>query len=151
MVHDGSVRFLLLQDDPADAVLTRESFDLHKLRNDLHVVPNVRQAVSFLDRNGPDAEIPGPDVVLLDLNLPGADGRQVLRRLRNDEATGDVPVVLLVDSPVAEEILRSEGLPVQGYAVKPVGFSCLADIVRTMPNLGFAVMRDWPVGRTAPR
>lgn len=151
MAQDVPVRFLLVQDDPVDEVLTRESFDLHKLRNALHSVRNVGQAFSYLDQIGQYAETPVPDMVLLDLNLPGADGRHVLRRLRNDPATAEVPVVLLVDSPVAEEILRSQRLPVQGYALKPVDFPRLADIVRTMPWLGFAVMRDRAAGRAVPR
>jgi CheY-like chemotaxis protein len=146
MDHDVTVVFLLVQDDPADEMFTREAFELYKLRNALHAVPSARRALSFLDRAAPYSEAPVPDMVLLDLNLPGADGRLVLRRLRTDPATAEVPVVLLVDSPVAEEILRSEKLPVQGYATKPVDFDSLTDIVRSVPELGFTVSRHPAAG-----
>ncbi|MFF0380335.1 response regulator [Actinoplanes missouriensis] len=78
-----------------------------------------------------------PDLVLLDLNLPGGDGRMVLRHIRADPATAAVPVVLLVDSPAAEEILRAESLQVQGYAVKPIDFDRLVAIVGSLTELGF--------------
>jgi CheY-like chemotaxis protein len=146
MDHGVPVQFLLVQDDPADELFTREAFDMHKLRNALHAVPNAGRALSFLDRSGPYADAPVPDVVLLDLNLPGTDGRQVLRRLRSDPITAEVPVVLLVDSPIAEEILRTEDLPVQGYAIRPIGFARLTDIVRALPKLGFMVTRHRAAG-----
>jgi CheY-like chemotaxis protein len=143
-VDVAAANFLLVQDDPADEMFIRDALDLHKVRNGLYAVPNAGRALAFLNRTGPYADAPKPDLVLLDLNLPGTDGRHVLSQLRADPATANLAVVLLVDSPVAGEILRSERLPVQGYAVKPIDFARLADIVRSVPALAFTVLKRRP-------
>ncbi|WP_229075850.1 response regulator [Actinoplanes sp. DH11] len=137
-MSDGNVHveILVVQDDPAEALLMHAEFDDHRLVNRVHVAHDVRRALAHLAA-GP----PIPDVVLLDVNLPGRDGREVLRHLRSRADTRNVPVVLLTDSPVAERILRTEMLPVQGYAAKPVDFPCLVSVVRSLEVLGFEVWR----------
>lgn len=137
----AAVEFLLVQDDAVDAIFTREALKAYKVVNRVHAVRDVRQARAFLDRDPPYADAPAPDIVLLDLNLPGHDGRNLLRHLRARADTTQVPVMLLIDSPVAEEILRREDLPVQGYLPKPVDFACLKTVVQTMSPMSFVVLR----------
>ncbi|MBG0565452.1 response regulator [Actinoplanes aureus] len=129
------VELLVIHDDPAEAVLMREEFVEHRLTNRVRVVHDVSRALAYLDGTT-------PDVVLLDLNLPGRDGRTVLGHLRAHPATAAVPVILLTDSPEAERILRAEGLPVQGYATKPVDFACLTSVVKSLSGIGFEVWRE---------
>jgi CheY-like chemotaxis protein len=135
------VDFLLVQDDPVDNLLMREEFAANKVVNRVHAATDARAALAYLDGVPPFGGRQVPDVVLLDLHLPGGGGEAVLGRLRTDTATAHVPVILLVDSPVAEQIARSRGLPVQGYARKPVDFAGLTAIVCSVPGLGFAVHR----------
>ncbi|GAA3347076.1 response regulator [Amorphoplanes nipponensis] len=140
MTGAATVEFLLVQDDPAEELYTREMLETHKVLNRVHTVHTVPQALAFLRRDPPYAHAPAPDVILLDLNLPGRDGRHLLRHL-GGSAPAVAPVVLLVDSPVAERILRREGLPVQGYASKPVDLACLTSVVRSLDSLAFVVLR----------
>lgn len=142
MVSHGRVEILLVQDDPADRLLVRDDFAAHKVANHLEAVSDAATALAYLDGSAPFGAAHVPDLVLLDVNLPGRDGRMVLRRLRSAPETVETPVVLLVDSSAAEQILRSENLPVQGYARKPVDFDCLVSIVRRIRSLGFEVLRS---------
>ncbi|SDT80400.1 response regulator [Actinoplanes derwentensis] len=135
------VEILIVQDDPAEALLMREEFGDHRLVNRVQVVHDAPRALAYLDGDLPFTEPAVPDLVLLDVNLPGRDGRVVLRHLRARPATRNVPVILLTDSPAAERILRAEFLPVQGYATKPVDFACLVAVVRSIETLGFQVWR----------
>ncbi|PRY20178.1 response regulator [Pseudosporangium ferrugineum] len=136
----ATVEFLLVQDDPAEELYLREMWETHKVLNRVHAVHDARRAVDFLQRRPPYESAPVPDVVLLDLSLPGHDGRHLLQWLRDRPETGDLPVVVLVDSPAAEWIVRREALPVQGYVTKPVDFARLTDIVRTLESAAFLVV-----------
>jgi CheY-like chemotaxis protein len=135
-----TVEFLVVQDDPAEELYTRETFEACKILNRVHTVRTVRQARAFLRREPPYEEVPAPDVILLDINLPGHDGRHLLRHL-TDQPESAASVILLVDSPVAERILRGENLPVQGYATKPVDLACLNAVVRSLDSMAFVVLR----------
>jgi CheY-like chemotaxis protein len=142
MTSDGRpAEFLLVQDDVADELFLREILETHSVVNPLHAVRDVRTACAYLDGSPPYSTPSVPDLILLDLNLPGRDGRAFLTKVRADPITAGTPVVLLTDSPVAELILRGQGLPVQGYARKPVDFEALAQIVRSQGALGFQVRR----------
>src|SRR5204863_798150 len=96
-VTDGGstkvINVLLVEDDPGDVLMTREAFEHHKLRNTLHVVPDGVQALQFLRREEPYRQAPRPGLVLLDLNLPRKDGREVLAEIKSDEALRSIPVV----------------------------------------------------------
>lgn len=135
------VEFLLVQDDPADEILLRDELAAHKVVNRVQVAHSVTTALAYLDGRPPFDEPGSPDVVLLDLNLPGRDGRHVLRRLRSAPSDAAVPVILLTDSPATEQILRTERLPVQGYAGKPVDFECLVAVVKDVQSLGVQFLR----------
>ncbi|MEV4703137.1 response regulator [Actinoplanes sp. NPDC049316] len=136
----ATVEFLLVQDDPAEELYLRETWETHKVLNRVHAVHDARRALAFLRREPPYEAAPAPDVVLLDLSLPGHDGRYLLRWLRDHPPTRELPVIVLVDSPAAERIVRREALPVQGYAAKPVDFTCLAGIVRALESTAFCVV-----------
>jgi CheY-like chemotaxis protein len=133
---------LVVQDDPAEALLMREEFGDHHLANRVQVAHDVARAVAYLDGTPPFNRPAIPDLVLLDVNLPGRDGRVVLRHLRARPQTRAVPVILLTDSPEAERILQAEFLPVQGYATKPIDFARLVTVVKAIEELGFQVWRS---------
>jgi CheY-like chemotaxis protein len=113
---------LLVEDDPGDVLMTREAFADHKLKNVLHVVDNGVDAMSFLRNEGPYADAPRPDLVLLDLNLPRMDGREVLAAVKADDELCSIPVVVLTTSEAEEDVLRSYQLHANAYVTKPVDF-----------------------------
>ncbi|KUL22823.1 response regulator [Actinoplanes awajinensis] len=137
----GRIEILLVQDDPADALLLSDDLGIHKVVNKVQVAHDVTTALAYLMGTAPFIRPAVPDLVLLDLNLPGRNGRVLLERLRADPITVAIPVILLVDSPAAEQIVRAQFLPVQGYVVKPVDFDRLALIVRSLDGLGFQFVR----------
>ena len=100
------IEVLLVEDDPGDVLMTREAFEEHKLRNALHVVNDGVQAVAFLRREGEYADAPRPGLILLDLNLPRKDGRDVLREIKADEALRAIPVVVLTAHANMEEVVH---------------------------------------------
>ncbi len=98
---------LLVEDDPGDALMTQEAFEHHKIRNTLHVVKDGVEALEFLRREGRYADAPRPGLILLDLNLPRMDGREVLAAVKEDAELRSIPVVVLTTSEAEEDILRS--------------------------------------------
>ncbi|MEV6842746.1 response regulator [Actinoplanes sp. NPDC051411] len=142
MTSEGRpAEILVVQDDVADELFLREVLDSYRVVNPLHAVRDVPTACAYLDGSPPYTVGSVPDLILLDLNLPGRDGRAFLAKVRTDPATAGIPVVLLTDSPVTEQILRGHNLPVQGYVRKPVDFDALTEIVRSQRTLGFQVRR----------
>ena len=136
---------LLVEDDPGDVLMTREAFADHKLQNVLHVVDNGADAMAFLRREGQYADAPRPDLVLLDLNLPRMDGREVLAAVKADEDLRSIPVVMLTSSHEETDVLRSYQLGVNAYVVKPVEFK---QFVEAIADLGifWAVLNEPPPG-----
>jgi DNA-binding response OmpR family regulator len=135
------IQFLLVQDDPVDEVLLRHDLETNKFVNQVDILHDVPTTLAYLGGTPPFTRPRVPDVVLLDPHLSGRGGRAVLQHLRSTTTTATVPVVLLVDSPIAEAILRAEGLPVQSYAVKPVDFACLTAVVKNLDGLAFEIGR----------
>jgi CheY-like chemotaxis protein len=111
---------LLVEDGPEDEWMTREAFAEHKNTNNMYVVRDGEQALQFLYRRGVYAHVPRPDLILLDLNLPRIDGRQVLARIKSDPELSVVPVVILTSSAAEEDLLRSYRLQANAYITKPV-------------------------------
>jgi CheY-like chemotaxis protein len=136
------ITMVLVLDDPVEVLYARDSLELHKVLNPLHVVRHVREAMAFLCREPPFQAAPRPDVLLLDLNLPGADGRRLLEFLATGPDLARVPVFVLVDSPETERILRAEGLAVRGYVSKPIDFATVRTLVKAVETFGFAVLRE---------
>jgi CheY-like chemotaxis protein len=132
---------LLVEDDAGDVLMTQEAFEHHKLRNQLHVVSDGVEALSFLRREGEFADAPRPGLILLDLNLPRKDGREVLEEVKNDESLRSIPIVVLTTSQAEEDILRSYNLHANAYVAKPVDFERFIDVIRQIDDFFVSVVK----------
>jgi CheY-like chemotaxis protein len=128
-----SVDILLVEDNPGDARLTREAFAHSAIPSTLYDVRDGEQAMAFLRREGPYASAPTPRLVLLDLNLPRRDGREVLEDMKRDPDLQHIPVVVLTSSEAEEDILRSYRLHANCFITKPVD---LEDLSRVLEGIG---------------
>jgi CheY-like chemotaxis protein len=135
------IEVLLVEDDAGDELMTREAFEEHKISNRLHVVRDGEEALDFLFRRGPHAGAPRVDLILLDLNLPKYDGRQVLEQIRSDSELTHVPVVILTTSASEEDILRSYKLHANAYVTKPVDVNEFIAAVRQIDEFFLSVVR----------
>ncbi|MGA8116802.1 MAG: response regulator [Actinocatenispora sp.] len=135
------IEVLLVEDDPGDELMTREAFKDHKVHNTLHVARDGEEAIEFLYRRGKYADAPRPDLVLLDLNLPKYDGREVLARIKGDEDLNSIPVVVLTTSEAEEDIVRSYKLHANAYVTKPVDFEHFLEVVRQIDDFFVTVVR----------
>jgi CheY-like chemotaxis protein len=132
---------LLVEDDPGDVLMTQEAFADHKLNNVLHVVDNGIDALAFLRQEGEHAQAPRPDLILLDLNLPRMDGREVLAAIKSDDELMSIPVVVLTTSEAEEDILRSYRLHANAYVTKPVDFERFLEVVRQIDDFFVSVVK----------
>jgi CheY-like chemotaxis protein len=135
------IEVLLVEDDPGDVLLIQEAFADNKLLNNLNIVNDGEQALAYLRREAPYAGAPRPDLVLLDLNLPRKDGREVLQEVKGDEALRTIPVVVLTTSEAEEDVLRSYQLHANAYVSKPVDFERFVSIVRQIDDFFVSVVR----------
>ncbi|MFD4024452.1 response regulator [Streptomyces sp. NPDC058576] len=135
------IEVLLVEDDPGDELMTREAFEDNKIRNTLHVVRDGQEALDFLYRRGEYGDAPRPDLVLLDLNLPKYDGRQVLEQIKGDPELSLIPVVVLTTSSAEEDILRSYKLHANAYVTKPVDLDQFIAAVRQIDEFFVTVVR----------
>jgi len=135
------VDVLLVEDDDGDVLMTKEAFEYHKIRNRLHVVNDGEQALQFLRREGEYADAPRPGLILLDLNLPRRDGREVLAELKDDPELGMIPVVVLTTSEAEEDIVRSYRLHANAYVSKPVDFDRFIEVVRHIDDFFVTVVK----------
>jgi CheY-like chemotaxis protein len=140
------IEVLLVEDDPGDVLMTQEAFEEHKLRNRLTVVSDGVEALAYLRREGQYADAVTPDLILLDLNLPRRDGRQVLAEIKEDEELGKIPVVVLTTSQADEDILRSYQLHANAYVTKPVDFDRFISVVRQIDEFFVSVVKLPPRG-----
>jgi CheY-like chemotaxis protein len=129
------ITVLLVEDDPGDVVLIQEAFEHNKVRNTLHVAGDGVEAMEFLrgDKR--------PDLILLDLNLPRKDGREVLAEVKGDPALRSIPVVVLTTSKAEEDILRSYDLHANAYVTKPVDFNRFIEVVRQIDEFFVSVVK----------
>ncbi|MEV4289096.1 response regulator [Nonomuraea bangladeshensis] len=141
MSEGRAIEVLLVEDDQGDILLTREAFDLNKVRNRLHVVNDGEQAVAFLRREGIYADAPCPDLILLDLNLPRMSGLEVLSEIKADPALATIPVVVLTTSEAEEDILLSYRLHANAYVTKPVDFEQFIRVVRKIDDFFVTVVK----------
>jgi CheY-like chemotaxis protein len=125
-----AVDVLLVDDDEGDVLMTREAFEYHQIRNQLHVVGDGKQALQFLRQTGPYADAPRPGLVLLDVNLPRLSGLEVLAELKQDDELLTIPVIMLTTSQAEQDILRSYSLHANAFISKPVGFEPFIDAIR---------------------
>ena len=137
-----AIEVLLIEDDPGDVQLTKEAFEEHKVRNRLTVVSDGVDALAYLRRDPsvyPDAV--RPDLILLDLNLPRRDGREVLEEIKGDESLRRIPVVVLTTSAADEDIVRSYNLHANAYVTKPVDFDRFIAVVRQIDEFFVSVVK----------
>jgi chemotaxis family two-component system response regulator Rcp1 len=142
-----SVDILLVEDNPGDARLTREALALSAIPSTLHDVQDGEQAMAFLRREGRYASAPTPRLVLLDLNLPRRDGREVLEDMKGDPALQHIPVVILTSSEAEEDILRSYRLHANCFITKPVDLEDLARVLEGIERFWFSLVKLPPMVR----
>jgi CheY-like chemotaxis protein len=134
------IEVLLVEDDPGDVVMTREALAESKVMNQLHVVTDGEAALKFLRREETYVDAPRPGLVLLDLNLPRVDGREVLAAIKGDPDLRRIPVVVLTTSQSAEDIGRSYDLHANAFISKPVDFDRFLEVVRQVDQFYISVV-----------
>jgi CheY-like chemotaxis protein len=134
------VELLLVEDNPGDVRLTKEALREGKIYHNLHCVKDGVEALEFLRRDGQHATAPRPDIILLDLNLPKMDGREVLSVIKNDEQLKHIPVVVLTTSRAEEDVLRSYHLHANCYVTKPVDLEKFIQVVQEIDRFWLAVV-----------
>jgi chemotaxis family two-component system response regulator Rcp1 len=132
---------LLVEDSPGDVRLTREAFKDAKVHINLHVAPDGAEAMAFLGREGKHSNAPRPDLILLDLNLPKKDGREVLEEIKGNPTLKSIPVVVLTTSGSEEDILRSYRLHANCYITKPVGLDGFLKVVKSIDSFWLSVVK----------
>jgi CheY-like chemotaxis protein len=136
------IDILLVEDDAGDELITREAFEHNKLRNRLHVTRDGEQGLAYLYQRGEYEGAPRPDLILLDLNLPKYDVRQLLEKVKSDPDLARIPVVVLTTSAAEEEdILRSYKLHANAYVTKPVDIEAFMSVVRQIDEFFLRVVR----------
>jgi len=132
---------LLVEDNPGDARLTQEALKEGKVLNRVSVVSDGEEAIRFLRREGPFADVPRPDIILLDLNLPKKDGREVLAEIKADPDLKRIPVVILTTSQAEEDIARTYDLHANCYVTKPVDLEQFISVVKSIEDYWLAIVQ----------
>ena len=135
------IEILLVEDNPGDVRLTQEAVRETKVHNNLHVVTNGYDAMAFLHHEGRFAEVPRPDLILLDLNMPGMDGREVLRQVKSDDKLRRIPVVIITSSQAEEDILRAYDLQASCYVTKPVDLDQFVKVVKSIEDFWLTIVK----------
>lgn len=135
------IDILLVEDNPGDARLAREALKESKICNVLHVVRDGVEAMSFLRREQPFADATRPDLILLDLNLPRMDGREVLAQVKSDPALRHIPIVILTTSAHEEDVLRSYDLHANCYVTKPIDLQQFIHVIRSIEDFWLTVVK----------
>jgi len=141
MTEVRPIDILLVEDDPGDELITREAFEHNKIKNNLHVARDGEEGLDFLYRRGEFGGAPRPDLILLDLNLPKYDGRQLLEQIKSDADLCYIPVVVLTTSAAEEDILKSYKLHANAYVTKPVDVDQFMSAVRQIDEFFVQVVR----------
>jgi CheY-like chemotaxis protein len=135
------ISVLLVEDDPGDVALTRKSMKASKLSNELHVVDDGVAALAFLRREPPYADAGRPDLILLDLNLPRKDGREVLAEVKADRELATIPVVILTTSAAEKDIAQSYDLHANAYVQKPVDVYQFMHVIKSIDEFFVSIVR----------
>jgi CheY-like chemotaxis protein len=141
------IEVLLVEDDPGDVLMTREAFEEHKVRNNLNVVSDGADALAFVRREGEFSDAPRPDLILLDLNLPKRDGREVLSEIKSDPDLREIPIVVLTTSAAEADILSSYRLHANAYVTKPVDFERFISVVKQIDEFFVSLVKLPPRGQ----
>jgi CheY-like chemotaxis protein len=134
------IQILMVEDNDGDIFLTTEALKAAKVANEVHVVHDGVEALEFLRRQGKYAAAPCPDLILLDLNLPRKDGREVLQEIKADPELHKVPIVVLTSSNAETDVCKSYSLHANCYIVKPVDFAALVEVVRSIDQFWMTVV-----------
>ena len=140
MKNMNHVDILLVEDSPADVLITREAFAEFRVLNTLHVVEDGVEAIAFLKQAGKYASAPRPDLILLDLNLPRKNGREVLAEIKADPRSKSIPVVVLTTSYSEQDVLQAYDQHANCYIVKPVGFENFVEAMKSIRQFWFSVV-----------
>ena len=140
------IDILLVEDNPGDVDLAREALEGNKMCNELHVVADGEAAMAYLRRQGKYADAPRPDLILLDLNLPKKDGREVLAEIKADQDLRRIPVVILTMSRDEEDILKSYDLHANCYITKPIDIGQFFKVVKTIEEFWLGIVALPPNG-----
>ncbi len=135
------IEILLVEDNPGDVLLTQESLADSKVNNTLHVVKDGVEAMAFVRREGQYADRPRPDLVLLDLNLPRKDGREVLEELKSDDDLRRIPVVILTTSSQEEDVAQAYDAHANCYITKPIDLEQFMKVVRTIESFWLEIVK----------
>lgn len=138
------VEILLAEDNPGDVKLTKKAFEEGNIANNIHVVNDGVEALAFLRQEDEYADMPRPDLILLDLNMPRKDGKDVLRELKDDDNLGRIPVVVLTSSEAEEDVVKSYDLNANAYLTKPINFDGFIQIVSRLEEFWLEVVRFPP-------
>jgi len=141
--HKGgnTVNILLVEDNPGDIELTRRALKMGKILNNLMVTEDGLEAMEILNRTGKYRDVPKPDLILLDLNLPGNDGRAILAEIKENPELKTIPVVVLTSSQAEEDILKTYELHANCFITKPVDFNSFIEVVRKIENFWFDIVQ----------
>lgn len=136
-----SIEILLVEDSKGDIGLIEEVFEEAKIGNILHIVEDGEEAIAFLRGEGQFSGVSRPDIILLDLNLPKKDGREVLEEVKGDDELKNIPVVVLTTSKAEEDILRSYNLHANAYITKPVDFDQFIKVVKSIESFWLEIVK----------
>lgn len=138
-MHEAEI--LLVEDNPGDVILTIEALKDAKVHNRLSVVRDGIEAMAFLRREGNYENAPRPDLILLDLNLPRKNGREVLAEVKSDEDLKTIPIVILTTSAEEQDVLKAYMLSANCYVTKPVDFQQFTDVVRGIETFWLSIVK----------
>jgi two-component system, chemotaxis family, response regulator Rcp1 len=145
--RNGPIEILLVEDNPGDVRLTKEALREGKVYSNLHTVKDGVEAMEYLRREGKYKDVPRPDIILLDLNLPRKDGREVLEEIKSDDKLKRIPVVVLTTSKAEEDVLRTYNLHANCYVTKPVDLEKFMVVVKTIDIFWLTVVTLPPNGK----
>lgn len=138
---NGSIDILLVEDNEGDAHLTREALKRARVRNRVHTTSDGVEAMQFLRREGAFADAPRPDLILLDLNLPNMDGREVLEAIKADASLRPIPVVVVTSSAAEQDILKSYDLNANCYVTKPVDLQQFLHVIGSVGDFWLDIVK----------
>jgi len=135
------IEILLVEDNEGDIGLVEEVFQEAKIRNNLYIAEDGEEAMLFLHKEGKFSDVPRPDIILLDLNLPRKDGREVLKEIKENDSLKRIPVVVLTTSKSEEDIFRSYNLHANSYITKPVDFDQFIKVIKSIEDFWLDVVK----------
>lgn len=141
MTNSEPIEILLVEDNSGDARLAQEALKENKVHNNIHHVKDGVEAMAFLRREVPYADVPFPDLVLLDLNMPRKDGREVLAEVKDDPALRLVPIVVLTTSAAERDLVKSYDLHANAYVIKPLDLDQFIEVVQAIQSFWFTIVK----------